>query len=233
MSRSSLAVFATAAIAAALFGYACGGGSGSSSGYIDKCKQACEKEKTCYPELASFIGDCGTYCTTAVGSGGSGGSSGDDCKNPDAAIAKFDQCLAMECSAFQTCFQQIDAICGGSSATGGTSGGTTGGTSGGATGGASAGATGGKSGTGGTLGSTGGTSGGGGASGTPDCTTACGKAYNCCVVVLPMFQQDVTACEAIKPATACANASTASVYASTCESQLATYSVLTTNAACK
>jgi len=227
MRRSSLAVFATAAFAAALLGYACGGsGSGSGSSYVDKCKQVCEKEKTCFPEYSAILGDCGTFCASNAGSGGSSGSDTSDCKNPDAAIAKADQCLAMQCSALQACFQQIDTICGGDSATGGTSGGTTGGTSGGSTGGISGGST------GGSVGATGGTSGGGGASGAADCNTACGKAYTCCAAVLPTLGQDASLCDAIKPATVCANAATAGTYATSCQSQLESYSVLN-NPACK
>lgn len=135
MRRPSFLVLTTVALAAALFGYACGGS--SDSGYKAKCKQLCEKEKAC-PDAEPV--DCDAIC-------------GMSCKSEAAASAKADQCLALTCGdSLDACSFSVAALCLTDSATGGASG---------ATGGAS-GATGGSSGsTGGASGATGGASGGG------------------------------------------------------------------------
>lgn len=200
MRRPSFLVLTTVALAAAVFGYACGGS--SSSDYTAKCKQVCEKEKSCHPDDPTYAAiNCDTFCTATVG--GTGGSSGQTCKNEAAAIAKFDQCLTMECSVLEACFEQAGALCDDGSATGGTSGGT----------GGASGATGGKSGsTGGASGATGGASGGG------DCNTICNKVFTCCTAAglgdACTSQQGGT-----DIATACASAAAASL-ATSCQQYL-------------
>jgi hypothetical protein len=128
------------------------------------CKKACDKTLMCNPELAPFLTDCEAQCATRMG------TSSMPCKNESTIIAKFNECSAKPCDAYQACVMAIPACEGGSTGTGGT---TTG--------------TGGKGGSGGSTTGTGGSTSGSGGSGGSNADgsaaagcEACTKADACC-----------------------------------------------------